>query len=278
MSQLKRKSKILFHESHWADSYAAYFHENTKYTPAVLAKTRARVSEYLSEPRFLLETTRNHKEYLKERAIQLQSSEPKYLDLKALMATRRSTRTFSGQSILLDDLVNLLGWSAGSSGIQSFQGMDQQDVVHLRSYPSGGGLYPCEVYFIALNVQGLAKGIYHYQTQTHVLNPVAHLPAPAVLSDAFMAQDLIDQIAGIVVITSIFERCCTKYGERGYRLALLEAGHIMQNMLLSAEAQDLGALSWGGFMDNTVSEMLHVSVLEEPPIHCAFLGSKAVEI
>ena len=34
----------------------------------------------------------------------------------------------------------------------------------------------------------------------------------------------------VIFITGLFERSIVKYGERGYRFVLLEAGHVAQNL------------------------------------------------
>ena len=47
----------------------------------------------------------------------------------------------------------------------------------------------------------------------------------------------------------MFWRTRFKYGLRGYRFALLEAGHVMQNAVLAAAALALPALPVGGFYD-----------------------------
>ena len=41
-----------------------------------------------------------------------------------------------------------------------------------------------------------------------------------------------------------------KYGERGYRFIFLDAGHMSQNLYLTAEYLGLGATALGGGMNN----------------------------
>jgi SagB-type dehydrogenase family enzyme len=44
------------------------------------------------------------------------------------------------------------------------------------------------------------------------------------------------------------------YGERGYRFCLLEAGHIVQNIMLVAEALDKAVTPIGGFKDDNINQ------------------------
>jgi hypothetical protein len=62
---------------------------------------------------------------------------------------------------------------------------------------------------------------------------VARLCYTAALSEA----------AAVIVLTGISAKSRLKYGERGYRFTLLEAGHIAQNALLAASALMLDACS-----------------------------------
>ena len=48
----------------------------------------------------------------------------------------------------------------------------------------------------------------------------------------------------------VFARSMEKYGERGYRFILLDAGHMSQNLYLAPEYLGLGAVALGAGMDS----------------------------
>jgi SagB-type dehydrogenase family enzyme len=50
-----------------------------------------------------------------------------------------------------------------------------------------------------------------------------------------------------------------KYSDRGYRFALIEAGHAAQNLSLIAEALKLKCCSIGGFLDDELADILELS-------------------
>lgn len=276
MTNLKYNKKVLSPESTWADSQAALLHEYTKYTVADLQKKTPRIIEYLHNPRYVLETARNYKIYSTAEKISLKQEQPELVDFDSLLKKRESCRKFSGESIELQSLSNLLGWSAKvtrKAGLENFP----DESLEMRPYPSGGGLYPCEIYVVATNVSGLTIGVYHYNTKSNELEVIdQHIDINEVKS-SFMAESFVDDISFIIVITSVFERSVTKYSDRGYRIALLEAGHIAQNMLLSSTLMGFGSLAWGGGYDNKISKLLKNSVINEPPVHAILVGKRNIQ-
>lgn len=69
-----------------------------------------------------------------------------------------------------------------------------------------------------------------------------------------------------LVITVKYRRISLKYGERGARYALMEAGHISQNIFIPAESLGLGAGIVGAFDDENV-----IKVLKIPRKHATLL-------
>jgi SagB-type dehydrogenase family enzyme len=68
----------------------------------------------------------------------------------------------------------------------------------------------------------------------------------------------------IFVITGEYKRITGKYGERGIRYALIEVGHVGQNLFLQAEALGLGAGIVGAFYDVDVSKIMGTPPQHEP--------------
>lgn len=59
-----------------------------------------------------------------------------------------------------------------------------------------------------------------------------------------------------LVITAVFVRSTIKYRERGYRMILMEAGEVAQNLALLAGAMGLASCAVSGFLDNDLSRLL----------------------
>jgi nitroreductase len=54
------------------------------------------------------------------------------------------------------------------------------------------------------------------------------------------------------------QRVATKYGERGDRFLLLEAGHLMQNLCLVSTSLGLCTVPLGGCLERDVSDELRL--------------------
>ena len=76
-------------------------------------------------------------------------------------------------------------------------------------------------------------------------------PWPA-LERACPLPDLLAGAACAFLLLAVFGRTRFKYGQRGYRFALLEAGHVAQNVVLAAAALGVAALPLGGYYDAQV--------------------------
>jgi SagB-type dehydrogenase family enzyme len=70
------------------------------------------------------------------------------------------------------------------------------------------------------------------------------------------AHPFIEDANAFVALTAPFERTQRKYGPRGYRYLLLEAGHVAQNLCLAAGRRGLATLCIGGFVDSILNAEL----------------------
>jgi SagB-type dehydrogenase family enzyme len=103
-----------------------------------------------------------------------------------------------------------------------------------RAYPSGGGLYPLELYLAVRKAEGVAPGLYHYAARNHVLEQVGSPEQVEPVFSSLTQEDAAQSAHLALLVSAVLPRTQYKYGLRGYRFALLEAGHLMQTALLLA--------------------------------------------
>lgn len=193
---------------------------------------------------------------------------------------RRSQRgPFGGRSLSLAELGALLDLAVGSrretAAKAGAKGTEPPTEARaLRPFPSAGGLYPIEVYVAALACASVERGIHHYDPGTHALARVAPCPAQAELERLIFADDLWPGTAAALVLTGVFDRTQAKYGERGYRFVLLEAGHAAQNMLLAAQSLGLAGAPIGGFCEDALGAAMGLDVTRESLVYVVLLGAR----
>ncbi len=187
-----------------------------------------------------------------------------------LAAARRSVRRFTGAQIDQSELARLLFCGSGITGELTFPGEGTGQPV--RAAPSGGALYPIEVYPIVRSVADLEPGVYHYHSRLHALEQVSPGESSILLGEAANDPMLFANASVTIALTAMFTKTKFKYGERGYRFALLEAGHIAQNLLLAATSAGLGATAIGGFIDDEVNALIGIDGVEEAALYLIPIG------
>src|SRR5437588_101770 len=149
---------------------------------------------------------------------------------------RRTHREFAKGKISLQNVSKLL---QTTWGVQGYLATNVFGRLPYKTSPSGGARHPGEVYLMALRVDGLERGMYHYQARDHRL---ARLPAkvsPRMASAYCAGQPYFAGAAALFIMTAVFARTMWKYGRaRAYRVVLLETGHLCQTFCLTASRLD----------------------------------------
>jgi SagB-type dehydrogenase family enzyme len=190
------------------------------------------------------------------------------IPLSQAILRRRSCRNFSYKPMTIENISKILWYSQGISEVALYENFE----IPFRPCPSAGALYPLELYPVIFNIEGLKKGIYHYSPIDHSLELLKEGDFSNHISQLFMRQFYISGSSMCIIISAVVERTAWKYGSRGYRYILLEAGHVAQNICLIASAENLDTLTLGGFFDNLLANFLGVDPLFEPLIYGLAIG------
>jgi SagB-type dehydrogenase family enzyme len=209
-------------------------------------------------------TSLDYKCYPNAERFALPPARPLAASLESAILRRVSERSFSAAPVPLDALAALLRLAVGITA---------RGELPRRAAPSAGGLYAVETYPIALRVEGLPAGVYHYASMDDELELVSQIEGAAAMQEFFPPALYDGAPALIVVLSVVFERVQAKYLERGYRFALLEAGHIAQNLLLTATALGLGAVPAGGFWDDPFNAFMGFEPTTEAVLYMVLAGA-----
>ncbi len=194
-------------------------------------------------------------------------------DLIELMARRRTVRSAASPSITLKQLSDCLFAGMGITGATR----NLVGALPLGMTPSGGARNPYEAYVYARNVEGLTPGFYHYSAYDHDLALVAtnRMPKP---SELLGGQDWADEMPCVILLCASLERTMWKYDDpNAYRVVLIEAGHIGQNIMLAATSNGLSACPTAALNHATIRECVLLKRLTDAPVYALTLAVPGVE-
>ena len=178
------------------------------------------------------------------------------ISVEEAIKERRTIRDFGPKPLTVVQLSQLF-WSA--------QGITDER-SGFRAAPSGGALYPLDVYAVVGEggVEGLQPGVYRYQPASHSVQLVRKGDRRKEVASASLWQMWMARAPVIFVITSEYERITRKYGKRGTRYAQIEVGHVGQNIFLQSGALGLGAGIVGAFRDDGVAKGIGAPTAHKP--------------
>ena len=145
----------------------------------------------------------------------------------------------------------------------------------LRTVPSAGARHALETYLLVNRVEKIEPGVYRYLAIDHKL---VQLETDSRLADklteACWGQTQVKRSAATFFWAAVPYRMAWRYGERGYRYLHLDAGHVCQNLYLSAEAIGAGVCAIAAFQDDLLNGLLDLDGEEQFIIYLATVGKK----
>ena len=185
-----------------------------------------------------------------------------------LLLKRKSARVYTGEALSLLQLSFLL-WA--TQGVKDIRG---KRYATLRTVPSGGARHAFETYLLVQNVEGLAPGKYHYLAIEHQLEYLG----PQEDSDQAISASLEGQSwaakASVVFYWSFVPyRCEWRYGVFAHSPALIDAGHVGQNLYLACTALGLGTCAIAAFVGTICDSIFGLDGDEEFTVYCAPIGT-----
>ncbi|MCX7848506.1 MAG: SagB/ThcOx family dehydrogenase [bacterium] len=193
---------------------------------------------------------------------------PGMVDFLGLVNGRRTVRTYRAEALRLGELSYLL-WC--TQGVQKMEAGGKT----LRTVPSAGARHAFETLVLVNAVEGLEAGLYRYVASKQGLVRM-EMSAERVeeLTDSFRNVQLVTQSAVVFLWVAVMKRMTWRFGARGWRYILLDAGHVCQNLYLASESIGCGACAIGSFDDEGVNCALGLDGEEEFFVYGASVGRK----
>jgi len=209
----------------------------------------------------------NKNEYVNIQYFDKPTSDDEILNL---MSRRRTIRKFDREMAISDkDLLNII---YSGLGITGFKTVDYGGTMPLKMTPSGGARNPYDAYVMCLNVTDIPRGLYHYSPTEHsfglVKESLVVLP-----SEILGNQSWIDSAPAIIFLVANINRTMWKYEHHsGYKVMLIEAGHIAQNMILFAVSRGLNGSPTAAIHDGNFHKLIPLDKISQSCIYAIVLG------
>lgn len=193
-------------------------------------------------------------------------------DLHAALTARRTWRRFSTDAIPAASLGTLLNLTFG---VQVRGTVAGQGPIILRTSPSGGSRHPIEAYLLAWNVDGLAPGVYHFDSDTMELVDLRRRIAASDIPALLAHQTYYARAGAAVIMCPVFARMMWRYGHsRAYRTVLIDTGHLGQTFCLVATALGLAPFTTMAFSEEKLEALLGLDGVSECPVYVAGVGMR----
>jgi SagB-type dehydrogenase family enzyme len=241
------------------------FHENSKLTPHDQSMPEAVANAYVAQ----MPESLTFEGYLEVTLPDAAALPP--VSLRDAMARNTITPDLEPCRLSLESSAALLRCAYGAPD-------GEEPTVCLRrrrSVYSAGSLFPLELFVHIVRVAGLEPGLYHYFPPGNSLRLLRKGDYSQKFAAGFLDPRPVQAAAMTVFIAAMPERSVFRYGDRGYRFVLLEAGAVVQNLNLAAAALGLGCANAGEFFDSEVDEVLDFDGLSISTLYAVGIGNRS---
>jgi SagB-type dehydrogenase family enzyme len=259
--------------SGWADwGLAEAFHRSVRSSASTRFEGKEAFEARLSTPESQARRPRFAKEYAMHPYFRLPSP-TKFADdsVTAALLKRRTCRDFNFGSIPLERISNVLYYSCGwtASGTQLVGGMP----IIRKTSPSAGSMASVESYLIALAVDGLVPGIYHYSLINHGLELLNGENPSEWFAEGCGDQSWVSGCSAAILLCGVPARLAWKYPmPKAYQAMLMEVGHVSQTALLCSTAEGLECFCTAALREGMFEERIQLEPLEETPLLLIGIG------
>lgn len=161
--------------------------------------------------------------------------------LPDLLAQRRSVRRFAPRIVTDTELGRVLSVLSGPAAG--------------RGHPSAGALYAVRTISICFDQDRTAGRLLQHDPVAHTLTPIGDTPGWSELVDDLAGHDAETPPAAVINLYADPAAMLTKYGERGGRFLLIEAGAVLQTLTLAAAELGLVGYPAGGGHDRRMLQL-----------------------
>ncbi|NVY96176.1 SagB family peptide dehydrogenase [Lactobacillus sp. DCY120] len=170
-----------------------------------------------------------------------------------VLKRRRTSWDFNEEPIQCSTLSSIIHYSLGITDNCKYGDF----IVNKRAYPSAGAEYSIIPY---IYIQGTGNDLIDHKIfkmeiqseKLYLVNKLNDKEINGICSTSKFTDRNFNKCNFIIFFATNFEVLFSKYGMLSYRLSLLEAGHMCENIQLVSTALNVSTVPLGGFYDNFV--------------------------
>lgn len=208
--------------------------------------------------------------------VPLPTSLPLKMALDVVIKSRRSIRHYTGDRIPLAYLATILRSACGiTANNETDLNNGSSTTLNFRSSASAGGIYPTDLYIVALNVESLDRAIYQYNPiDDYLVKLYSNEDVENLLNTFSVTEDQISiKRAGFIcLLTGSASKSMHKYGNQGLSFTLQEIGSISQNIHLAVTALGIGSVDCASYYLNEAHQTLNMDGIYKHLFHTIIVG------
>jgi len=128
------------------------------------------------------------------------------------------------------------------------------------------------LFLIVNNVQGLDRGVYHYDPESHAIEQMKKIDLRGTIWKSCLRQDIVKNASVVFIKVGLIEQAIKVCGDREYRHILLASGKMGENIYLVATKLGLGVRAIGAFFDDELNKLVGIDGHNEAVIHLTIVG------
>lgn len=189
--------------------------------------------------------------------------------LSDVLEERHSSRFFANSYMKLEDFSAIMHYAFGIGKRKvNYDGI----ITTTRHYPSGGGLYPIDIYVLVNKVHSIESSLYKYQPYSHTLYPQKcdfHI-------ERFLEYGNFDydNYSFLILYKYDINKSYLKYGELSLLITLVELGSMAYNFDLVATSLNYSSCQIAGFDKNYANETLGLDGVNSHIIFTSICGKE----
>lgn len=142
----------------------------------------------------------------------------------------------------------------------------------VRTVPSGGHMYPCEIYVAAFGIDGLEPGFYHFSPREFALHKLRDgWETLSLMKRGRPDLEFLKTAPAALLVSTVYCRSTWRFRRRGYPAALHDTGHLVQNLVTAGNGLGITNLVRLRMNDKSMGELIGV------PEHPEFADAEAVQ-